>query len=76
MHQLILALERIEHPRVALIGDFMLDRYVYGDTDRISPDSLSPEEGVEMVKSEADYGEEWMANSLEDSFDALEGTDG
>lgn len=46
------------------------------DTDRIRPDSLSPEEGVEMVKSEADYGEEWMALSLGDSFDALEGTDG
>lgn len=26
-------------PRVLLVGDFMLDRYLYGDTDRISPEA-------------------------------------
>ena len=29
-------------PRVALLGDFMLDRYVYGDVERISPEAPVP----------------------------------
>jgi len=29
-------------PRVALVGDFMLDRYVYGDVERISPEAPVP----------------------------------
>ncbi|MFB3891577.1 MAG: D-glycero-beta-D-manno-heptose 1-phosphate adenylyltransferase [Phycisphaerae bacterium] len=29
-------------PRVALIGDFILDRYVYGDVERINPEAPVP----------------------------------
>jgi len=42
MHALIESVERFGSPRIALIGDFMLDRYVYGDADRISPEAPVP----------------------------------
>jgi len=47
------ALDRFAGARVAVIGDLMLDRYVYGDADRISPEAPVPvlrvREEVEML---------------------------
>ena len=31
--------DRLGHPRIAVVGDLMLDRYVYGDAERISPEA-------------------------------------
>ena len=42
MHDLIERLEGFGSPRVALVGDFMLDCYVYGDVERISPEAPVP----------------------------------
>ena len=42
MHQLIDLVEKFARPKVALVGDFMLDCYVYGDTERISPEAPVP----------------------------------
>jgi D-beta-D-heptose 7-phosphate kinase / D-beta-D-heptose 1-phosphate adenosyltransferase len=35
-------LEQDLHPRVLLVGDVMLDRYVFGDVERISPEAPIP----------------------------------
>ena len=35
-------LERIRAIRVAVVGDLMLDRYVYGDVERVSPEAPVP----------------------------------
>jgi len=35
-------LERFGSPRVLLVGDFMLDRYVYGNAERVSPEAPVP----------------------------------
>ena len=42
MHDLIEKVEAFGEPHVALAGDFMLDRYLYGNTDRISPEAPVP----------------------------------
>ena len=42
MRHLLDRLETAGSPRVALLGDFMLDRYVYGDVERISPEAPVP----------------------------------
>jgi D-beta-D-heptose 7-phosphate kinase/D-beta-D-heptose 1-phosphate adenosyltransferase len=42
MHDLIEKLHRMGAPRIGLVGDFMLDRYVYGDVERISPEAPVP----------------------------------
>ena len=42
MHDIMKCLEGFGSPRVALLGDFMLDRYVYGEVDRISPEAPVP----------------------------------
>ena len=42
MHELIETVEGFGSPRVALVGDFMLDRYVYGDAERLSPEAPVP----------------------------------
>jgi len=42
MDELIGPLESIGSPRVLLVGDFMLDRYVYGDAERLSPEAPVP----------------------------------
>ena len=40
MHERLLQLiRRVGLPKVLLVGDFMLDRYLYGYTDRISPEA-------------------------------------
>jgi len=42
MQDLINIFQKFGSPRVAVVGDFMLDRYVYGDADRISPEAPVP----------------------------------
>ncbi len=42
MHHLIEIVEGFSHPKIALVGDYMLDRYVSGDTERISPEAPVP----------------------------------
>ena len=42
MHELINKLEALPAVRVLLVGDFILDRYVYGDVERISPEAAVP----------------------------------
>ena len=39
---LIALLQRPFRPRVMLVGDVMLDRYVWGDVERISPEAPIP----------------------------------
>jgi D-beta-D-heptose 7-phosphate kinase/D-beta-D-heptose 1-phosphate adenosyltransferase len=40
--RLIELVEKMPGRRVALVGDFMLDRYVFGSTERISPEGPIP----------------------------------
>jgi len=42
MNDLIEIVEGFSSPAVTLIGDFMLDRYVYGDAERVSPEAPVP----------------------------------
>ncbi|MFQ5749737.1 MAG: bifunctional heptose 7-phosphate kinase/heptose 1-phosphate adenyltransferase, partial [Planctomycetota bacterium] len=35
-------LRGLGNPRIAVVGDFMLDRYVWGDTSRVSPEAPVP----------------------------------
>lgn len=35
-------LQRLPHPKILLVGDVMLDRYLWGDVDRISPEAPIP----------------------------------
>lgn len=42
MEHLIETLDALENPNVVLAGDFMLDEYVYGDVERISPEAPVP----------------------------------
>jgi len=39
---LISFLEASSHPRILVVGDVMLDRYVWGDVERISPEAPIP----------------------------------
>jgi D-beta-D-heptose 7-phosphate kinase/D-beta-D-heptose 1-phosphate adenosyltransferase len=54
MQHLIERLERFGSPRIAVIGDFMLDRYVYGDAERISPEAPVPV--LKVVREEPRMG--------------------
>ncbi|PCJ52322.1 MAG: bifunctional heptose 7-phosphate kinase/heptose 1-phosphate adenyltransferase [Planctomycetota bacterium] len=42
LHELIPALQELGHPRIAVVGDFMLDRYLWGDAKRVSPEAPVP----------------------------------
>ena len=42
------------HPKVAVIGDFMIDHYLWGKSDRISPEAPVPV--VEVIKEEDRLG--------------------
>ncbi len=42
MEKLIDTIESIASPEIILVGDFMLDEYVYGDVERISPEAPVP----------------------------------
>lgn len=54
MHHLIEIVEGLSHPKIALVGDFILDRYVYGDTERISAEAPVPV--LKVVRSESRIG--------------------
>ena len=54
MQELIELVEGFGVPRVALVGDFMLDRYVYGDTERVSQEAPVPV--LKVVRSESRTG--------------------
>jgi len=54
MQELIDRLEGFTSPRILLIGDFMLDRYVFGDADRLSPEAPVPI--LNVVRSETRPG--------------------
>lgn len=41
-HEVIQALDRVESPRVLVVGDLILDEYVFGSVDRISPEAPIP----------------------------------
>ena len=43
--------ERLPQLRIAVIGDVMVDRYVYGKVERISPEAPVPINKVDTVKS-------------------------
>lgn len=42
--------EALPHLRIAVIGDVMVDRYVFGDVSRISPEAPVPVNRVEKMK--------------------------
>ncbi|MDY6914864.1 MAG: D-glycero-beta-D-manno-heptose-7-phosphate kinase [Candidatus Cloacimonadota bacterium] len=42
MKDLLEILERFKHKKIAIIGDIILDKYIYGDVDRISPEAPVP----------------------------------
>lgn len=44
---------RFEHRRIAVIGDVMLDRYLIGSVDRISPEAPVPVLKVEQIQEHA-----------------------
>ena len=52
--RLLEVLERFGRQRMLLVGDFMLDRYLYGDAERISPESPVPV--LRVVQREARLG--------------------
>src|SRR5438105_15487036 len=39
---LIDLVDRLEGHRIALVGDLMLDRYIFGNTERVSPEAPVP----------------------------------
>ena len=36
---LVSLLDRLAQPRVLVLGDFLLDRYTWGDAERVSPEA-------------------------------------
>jgi len=54
MHKLIDIVEGFAAPRIVVLGDYMLDCYVYGDAERISPESPVPV--LNVVRSESRCG--------------------
>ena len=54
MQALIETIERFGHPQVLVVGDFMLDRYVYGDVERINPEAPVPV--LRQVRTESIVG--------------------
>jgi D-beta-D-heptose 7-phosphate kinase/D-beta-D-heptose 1-phosphate adenosyltransferase len=68
MHDLIEKLERFGHPVVLLVGDFILDRYVYGDVERINPEAPVPV--LKVVRAESRAG---GAGNVAAAVGALEG---
>ncbi|MDP6963091.1 MAG: bifunctional D-glycero-beta-D-manno-heptose-7-phosphate kinase/D-glycero-beta-D-manno-heptose 1-phosphate adenylyltransferase HldE [Planctomycetota bacterium] len=42
MHELISTVQQLGNPRIAVVGDYMIDRYIIGDAERISPEAPVP----------------------------------
>ncbi len=51
MRHLIEIMEPLAVGKVALVGDYMLDRYVYGDAERVSPEAPVPVLRVRKTES-------------------------
>ena len=68
MLELINIVENFSKPRVLLVGDFMLDRYVYGNVERISPEAPVPV--LRTVRNETRIG---GAGNAADAIVALGG---
>lgn len=51
---LLRILEKTAAARVAVLGDFMLDQYLYGDAERISPEAPVPV--LRIVRRESGFG--------------------
>lgn len=68
MRDLINLLESFGTPRIGLVGDFMLDRYVFGDAERMSPEAPVPV--LRSVRSEVRLG---AAGNVADAIAALGG---
>src|SRR6266446_9913162 len=41
-HDLIRRVETLGHPRILVVGDLILDRYIWGDAERISQEAPVP----------------------------------
>jgi len=41
-HDLIALVEKFSHPRIMLVGDVMVDEYIYGSAERLSPEAPVP----------------------------------
>ena len=54
MQSLLERLDRLGQPRIALVGDFILDCYVYGDVERINPEAPVPV--LRVVRRSAQVG--------------------
>jgi D-beta-D-heptose 7-phosphate kinase/D-beta-D-heptose 1-phosphate adenosyltransferase len=55
MYEILLkAVTNLGSPKVLLVGDFMLDSYVYGDAQRISPEA--PVQILKIVNRQISYG--------------------
>jgi D-beta-D-heptose 7-phosphate kinase/D-beta-D-heptose 1-phosphate adenosyltransferase len=54
MHQLLQKLDSFRPVKVALVGDFLLDRYVYGDVERINQEAPVPI--LQIVRSQSLVG--------------------
>ena len=53
-HQLLQLLRQTRRPRILVVGDVMLDRYLWGDVERISPEAPIPV--LKVAKSEERLG--------------------
>ena len=53
-HELIQLLRQTRRPRILVVGDVMLDRYLWGDVERISPEAPIPV--LKVAKSEERLG--------------------
>jgi D-beta-D-heptose 7-phosphate kinase/D-beta-D-heptose 1-phosphate adenosyltransferase len=42
MSDLITDVQQLSNPRIAVVGDFMIDRYILGDAKRVSPEAPVP----------------------------------
>ncbi len=51
--QLIELVDRWQTKKIVVVGDFMLDQYLYGHADRLSPDAPVPVLAVEREESKA-----------------------
>ena len=49
--RLIQLLERMKSRRIVVIGDVMLDRYLIGDTERLSPEAPVPVVAIRETRS-------------------------
>ncbi len=53
-HQLLQLLRQTRRPRILVVGDVLLDRYLWGDVERISPEAPIPV--LKVAKSEERLG--------------------